>query len=293
MFFYILYRFGYMLANILPLRVAYSLAERFSDMHFYIAAKDRKAVAENLSAVLKKDINECYALARNVFRNFGLYMVDFFRLVRLDKNAIEKRVRFIGLENIDKSLELNRGAILISGHIGNWEMGGVAVAMKGYDISCVALNHKHKNINDFFIRQREDKGMKVITMSSTMKRCVTTLSNNGLLALVGDRDFANTGIILDFFGVPASIPKGPAMLSLKMNSPIVPTFFIRENRFNYKMIFEKPLEIKETPGMGKDEVLKEMTKEMVRVIEKYVREYPEQWLVFRRFWEIPADAFVL
>ncbi|MDP8229973.1 MAG: lysophospholipid acyltransferase family protein [Candidatus Gorgyraea atricola] len=293
MFFYILYRIGFFLSNALPLKVVYWLAERFADIHYCISKKDREAVTENLSTVLKKDIAGSRVLARKVFRNFGLYLVDFFRIPKLNKENIDRNVKIEGLENIDKALKENKGAIILSCHIGNWEIAGVAVGIKGYDISAVTLNHRHDRINDFFIKQREENGMKVIGMSSVMRGCIRTLLRNGMLALVGDRDFTDSGVTLEFFGVPTSIPKGPAALSLKTGSPIIPGFCIRHDRFSYKLIFEKPIEIKKIPGMTEEEMIKRATESFVPVMEKYIKAYPEQWLVFRRFWEAPTDAFVL
>lgn len=293
MFFCFLYKFGYFVANILPLRGAYWLAERLSDMHCFLSKKDREAVVQNLSIVLKKDARECRVMAQKVFRNFGLYMVDFFRMMRLDKDVIKERVRFEGLENIDSVLKKNKGAIILTCHIGNWEMGGVVMGILGYDIAAVVLTHIHKEINEFFIGQREKKGLKVISMGSVMKGCVSILLRKGILALASDRDFTNSGIQMDFFGVPTSMPKGPAALSLKTNSPIVPAFFLREDKYNYKFIFDKPIEIRDMPGFGHDEMVKEITKRSISVMEKYIRAYPDQWLVFRRFWETPSDAFVV
>ncbi|MFH1854768.1 MAG: lysophospholipid acyltransferase family protein [Candidatus Omnitrophota bacterium] len=293
MFFYLLYKLGYLLANVLPLEAAYWLADRVSDLQYILAAKDRDAVAQNLGIILKKDPSESRPLTRKVFRSFGLYLVDFFRMSRLTKDEIEKRVKFEGLEKFDDALKQNKGVILLTCHIGSWEMGGVVAAMLGYDISAIALVHKHKNINDFFIRQRESKGLKVIAVNSVMRRCVSTLLKNGALALLGDRDFTNSGVMLDFFGVPTSIPKGPAILSLKTGALVTPVFFIRDGRANYNFIFGDPLEVKKKPGASKEDVIKEATKTFVSVIEKYIRQYPEQWLVFRKFWEAPVDAFVL
>jgi len=293
MSFYLLYKLGYFLSNTLPLSGAYWLAERLSDLQYKLAAKDREAVMQNLGIVLKKDAAECRDLARKVFRSFGSYLVDFFRMPKLTKNEIEKRVKVEGRENLDNALKQNKGAILLSCHIGNWEMGGMVIAMLGYDISAVVLTHKHKKINDFFIRQRGIKGMKVIAVNSVMKRCVSTLLNNGILALMGDRDFTNSGVMLDFFGVPTSLPKGPAALGLKTGAPVVPCFFVRDNRAGYKFIIASPIEAKDMPGASKEDVIKEATKAFVPVMEYYIRQYPEQWLVFRRFWEAPIDAFVL
>ncbi|MFC1666728.1 lysophospholipid acyltransferase family protein [Candidatus Omnitrophota bacterium] len=293
MFFYILYKIGYIIANALPLGAAYWVAEVFSNIQYSVAKKDRDAVLQNLSILLKKDKKECRVLAQQVFRNFGLYLVDFFRMRRLDKEAVKKRVTVEGIENIDRVLAQNKGVIALTCHIGNWEMGGVVMGIKGYNISAVVLNHKHKSINDFFIRQREEKGLKAIPMSSVMKRCVSTLLNKEILALAGDRDFTNSGIKLDFFGMHTNIPKGPAALSLKTDSPIVPAFFIREDRFNYRFIFDNPIEAKKRPDTKEDDLIRETTQEFVSVMEGYIRRYPEQWLLFRRFWEVPQDAFVI
>lgn len=296
MFFYILYKLGYYLSNILPLKAAYVTAERCSDIHYFVSKKDRDAVTQNLSIVLKKDKRECRALAQKVFRNFGLYLVDFFRMHRLSKSVIEKKVEVQGMENLKEALSKNRGAIALTCHIGNWEMGGVSVGIMGYNIAAVALVHKYKKINDFFTKQREENGMNVINITSIMKRCISLLLDNGILALAGDRDFTNSGIMLDFFGVPTSIPKGAVMLSLKVGSPIVPTFFLRKDRFYYKLIFDKPIEVKNIPGVDvtdKDEIIKRTMRKFVSKMEEYIRAYPDQWLVFRKFWETPTDAFVL
>lgn len=293
MFFCSLYRIGYFLANVLPLKTAYWLADRFSDIHYSISKKDREAVTQNLNKVLDKDMDECRVFARKVFRSFGLYMVDFFRMQRLDKDMLKKMIRVIGLENLDNVLKQNRGVIALSCHIGNWELGGVAIAMMGYDISAVVLTHRYKKINDFFTRQREEKGMKVISIHSVMKRCVSTLLNKKILALVGDRNFTNSGVMLDFFGVPTSIPNGPVVLSSRTNSPIIPVFCVRENRFNYKLIFDKPIEVEKTSGSDGDGAIREANRKIIHVMEEYIRAYPEQWLVFRRFWEKPEDAFVV
>jgi Kdo2-lipid IVA lauroyltransferase/acyltransferase len=293
MIFYVLYRIGYWAANLLPLKLAYSLSKRVSELQYIFARKDRKAVAQNLKIITNKDIKECQALARKMFRNFGLYLVDFFRMSNLSKEDIKKRVKFEGIENIDEVLKQGRGGIILTCHIGNWEMGGVAMAMLGYDISAVALNHKHKDINDFFIKQREEKGLKVIPIDHSMKRCISALRGGGLLALAGDRDFTNNGTVMSFFGKPTSIPKGPAMFSLKTNSPIIPGFFIRRDTFNYTLIFDKPIYLKEIPGKDRDEMMKEANEKFVASMEKYIRMYPEQWLIFRKFWEAPIDASVL
>ncbi|MFH1783050.1 MAG: lysophospholipid acyltransferase family protein [Candidatus Omnitrophota bacterium] len=293
MIFYLLYKFGHFLANTLSIKHAYFVAERFSDVQCFLSRKDRRAVQENLSKVLNKKPEECLGLARKAFRNFGLYLVDFFRVTQYTKEDFKKRVKIVGLENVDNVLKQGRGVIVLSAHLGNWEIAGIAMGARGYDISAVTLNHKHKNIDDFFIDQREKKGMKVITMNSAMKKCVSCLRKAGLLALLGDRDFTDSGVMLKFFGKETSIPKGPVLLSLKTNAAIIPGFGIRTSRFDYTLFFEEPLDIKVDESLDKREAIKEAVKATIPIMEKYIKKYPEQWLVFRRFWEKIEDPMAL
>jgi lauroyl/myristoyl acyltransferase len=80
---------------------------------------------------------------------------------------------------------------------------------------------------------------------------------------------------------------------LKTNSPIIPGMLVRQDTFNYKLIFDTPIEVKEIPGMNKDDIIKEADKKIVAFMEKNIRAYPDQWLIFRKFWETPVDVFVL
>lgn len=291
MLFYILYRIGNFLACHLPLSTGYRIAEFLSWLQYIFAKKDRFAVIENLRLIYDGDIEKAKRDASEVFRSFGLYLVDFFRFSRLNGEFIVRNVEIKGRENLNSALQENRGVIALTGHIGNWEMGGVIMAVLGYKISAVALVHSYKRINDFFLRQREDKGLMVIPIGIATKRCISALKQGGILALLGDRDFSDTGIPMNFFGKETFIPKGPALFSLKLKSPIVPGFFIRKSRYRYELIFERPIQVKDNDDP--QTALVNLTKEIVDVLEKYIRLYPTQWLMFRPFWEKPKDVFIL
>ncbi len=291
MIFYLLYRLGHILACLLPIGFSYRIAEFLSYLQYLFAKKDRFAVTENLRLIYDGDIEKARKDSYEVFRSFGLYLVDFFRFSRLSREFIKRNVEIKGIENLNSALKENRGVIALTGHIGNWEMGGVVMAMLGYRISAVALVHSYKRINDFFVRQREDKGLMVIPIGIATKRCISVLKKGGILALLGDRDFSDSGIPINFFGKETFIPKGPALFSLKLKSPIVPGFFIRKSRYRYELIFERPFHPIENDNP--QDALVNLTKRALDVLERYIRLYPTQWLMFRHFWETPKDVFIL
>ena len=156
------------------------------------------------------------------------------------------------------------------------------ISLLGYKFNAVALDHKNKLINNFFIGQRARTGVKVIPLGSALRRCFSALDKGEVLALLGERDFSNHGIVTDFFGKKTLIPKGPAAFSIKTRAPIVPGFLLRMPDDTFELIFDKSLSYRATGNREADE--REVTDLCVKAIEGYIRKYPSQWYMFRRFW---------
>ncbi|MDP3732659.1 MAG: lysophospholipid acyltransferase family protein [Candidatus Omnitrophota bacterium] len=284
MFNYILYRIGQLIALHLPLEIVYKIALFISDLHYLFAAKDRRIAKENLKAIFPdKSDREIRRIRIKIFRNFAKYLVDFFRFSKLDVNYIKENIKIENIHYIDEELSKGKGAIIVSAHLGNWELGGVVVALLGYPFWAVALPHKHKKIDNFFNYQRGIKGMQVIPLGKAVKRSLEVLRGNKVLALAGDRDFSEKGIVLDFFGKPTIFPQGPAALSLKTGAAIIPAFMLRNADDSFTFRFEAPLHFIAT-GEKNDDLIK-LTEQYRTIFEDYIREYPDQWYAFRRFWK--------
>lgn len=289
--FYILYKIGHFLVLILPLKAAYFIAEVIADIYFYAAKKDREGVINNLRAILSAEEAKNIELnARCVFRNFAKYLVDFFRIEKIDKRFVQKYVEFVNLHNMDEGLKLGRGVIGLTAHLGNFELAGVVSAIMGYPINAVVLEHLNKKINRLFIRQRQHKGVTVIPVGASVKRCFASLNSNEIVALVGDRVFSDHGIKVKFLGKEVMIPKGPAAFSIKTGAPIVPGFMIRKPDNRLKLIMEKPIIYEPTGDFEKDVV--QLTQQYIPIFEKYIKMYPTQWFMFREFWK-PNPAVVI
>lgn len=283
MFNYILYRFGQFIVLSLPLRVSYFIAILVSDLRFIFAIKDRKSVTENLKAIFphksKKEINK---LRIKLFRNFAKYLVDFFRFSIMDEGYIKKHCKVEGINNFDQELAKGRGVVVLTAHIGNWELGGVVIALLGYPFWVVALAHKHKKVDKFFNHQRNSKGIKVIPVGKAGRMCLNVLKDNEMVALLGDRDFSKSGIPLNLFGKKTIFPIGPAYLSLKTGASIVPGFMIRNKDDTFTLKIEKSIQIDK--GENREEDLARIINEYKLVIEDYIKKYPDQWYMFQRFW---------
>jgi KDO2-lipid IV(A) lauroyltransferase len=285
---YALYRIGVALALALPLKVSYAIASALAGIYCRISAKDRKAVIANIRVVIgggarDRDLEK---MSTEVFVNFAKYLVDFFRFSRIDADYIKRSVRIVGAENIGEALSGGKGAILLSAHIGNWELGGAALSLSGYPVSAVVLTHRNGKINEFFTRQRLIGGMRPIEIGPSLKACYCTLTGNGLLALLGDRDFTKNGMTVDLFGRPTQVPKGPALLACRLGAAILPTFMVRLADDSFMLSIDKPI-LADT-SLDENAAVRQIAGRYMKAIETYVQEYPTQWYVFRELWR--ADA---
>jgi lauroyl/myristoyl acyltransferase len=279
-----LYKIGIFLALNTPVRIGYAIAAFVSTLYRIFSVKDGYAIMENLRAIFPdRDKGSLKAIKSAIFINFGKYLVDFFRFSLIDKGYINRYVIVEGRRFLDEALNKGRGVILASAHIGNWELGGLVLSAIGVPLDVVALTHKHEDVNHFFTYQRRQKGIGVIPVGAAVRRCFKSLSDNRAVALVCDKDYFGNGLKVDFFGRKTIIPKGPALFSRRYNCPVVPTFMIRNNDDTFTLKILAPVE----PVHTKDEYMDLIfiTEKIVRVMESVIRSYPEQWFVFRRFWE--------
>jgi lauroyl/myristoyl acyltransferase len=279
MFNYHLYKLAQLVSLRLPLKLAYKIAILCSDIHYLFADKDRFEVNANLNAIFPgKGKKELLSIRIQIFRNFAKYLVDFFRFEELNQKYIERKIKIENIHYMDEALKKGRGVVLLSAHIGNWELGGVALALLGYPLWAVALPHKTKKVNDFFNAQRESKGLKVIMFGKAARSCLKVLKENKIVALVGDKDYTkDAGVITDFFGKPTYLPKGPATFALMNDSPIIPVFMLRNPDDTFTMKVYKPVDCSSRTIEG-------ITSECNKVIEELVKKHPEQWYMFKRFW---------
>ncbi|MCA9398727.1 MAG: lysophospholipid acyltransferase family protein, partial [Candidatus Omnitrophica bacterium] len=221
---------------------------------------------------------------KEVFRHFGRYLVEFFRMEpSVDKEFIQEHVVVHNEQYIKEVLQKGRGGIFLTAHIGNWELGAAVLSLLGYPVTVVALPHKHPKINDFFNRQRRIKGLDVVATDQAIDKCTDALQRNECIAVAGERAFGAKGEWIDFLGRKVLIPNGPALFAMKTGAFIIPSFLIRKGNDQFEFFIDKPIDPQAVQGRTTKEKKQNIMKQYVACMEKMIQQYPSQWLMFREY----------
>lgn len=286
MLLYIFYKIGFFGAKILPVRVCYFLSNMFAGVYFFFAFSEKKEMSETLRVVLGEGISESSLakIKKRIFSNFGKYLVDFFKFPVFTKEDIKKTIDVSGLEYLEECLHKGSGAIMLSLHLGNWELGGAVLSSLGYPMNALVLRHDDKRVNDFFDKQRRLNGLNTICLGAAVRKGFKVLKGNGCLAIVADKDYTGSGMRIDMFGKKAVLPKGPAVFALKTGAPIIVTTLRRKEDDTFCLALEPPLFFDKTSRIT-DEKVREVMEDYVVYFEKYIHENVEQWYAFKNIWK--------
>ncbi len=276
----------------LPLRIGYSLASAVGDLTFlwwrYFWREKYQCLQDNMQHVLGQGANraEVSRLARQSLRNYCKYMADFFRFPALEPAEIERMVVFSGWEKIDAALARGRGVIFIGLHMGNWDVGGAALALRRYPLNVITESFKPAKLDDLVQGTRRRLGMKILPMERSARRLFRVLQENEILCLLIDRPATEGGVVVDFFGHPVSVPGGAAALALRTGARVVPAGMIRLPDNTYLALVDDGIDYRPA-GQYQDD-MRALTQRIMASLEAMVRKYPDQWYMFRRMWNNPA-----
>src|SRR6185503_19388017 len=208
MYRYLLFQIGHFLVNSLPLSVSYFLARTLCNCHYVLSVADRKYVTKNLKIICGEGA-DIPKLTREVFHNFGIYLVEFFRLKKMVADKfIEENVTFENVEVLKRVRDSGKGMIILTAHIGNWEYGGILLGKLGYPLTIIALAHQQHSVNTYFNQQRMMTGNRIVKINIAIRACTEVLKDRGQVAIAADRDFTNTGDVVEFLGRQSRLPKG-------------------------------------------------------------------------------------
>ncbi|MCJ7508202.1 MAG: lysophospholipid acyltransferase family protein [candidate division Zixibacteria bacterium] len=275
--------FGFIL-NLLP----YSWAMRFGDFLGWVCYRilhiRRKITLTNMKAAFKDAYSpeELDKIGLSSYQIIAKSFVDYILFPSL-KNKVLEITEFEGKENFDKALKKGKGAILVTGHFGSWELMGAAIAKSGYATDFLVGEQHNTLIDDVMNDYRQLMGIGIIKMGVAAKGVIKALKNNRFVAMLSDQDAGGDGTIVNFFGMPASTPKGPAAFALKTGAPIVTGGIIRDQTGVQKIKVEEPIYL-ETSG-NKEEDIQKLTQIYTSILENYIRKYPDHWFWPHRRWK--------
>lgn len=223
--------------------------------------------------------------AAAVYKNYSFYLIDLFYISHDLERVKEYRLEIQGFENIQEAVDSNRGIILLTSHIGNWEIGGLALSSTGREINIVYSPDSSAALESQRRLMRSAIGVKEIPLKSgefSSLKLLRILRESGIIALQGDRLLFDAGVRMLFFKKPALFPKGTVKLALASECIILPVFVPLAGYKSYKIIVEKPVVAQEYSD--KEEELKMNLRKIIDVFEKYTEQYSTQWFTFMPFW---------
>lgn len=275
------------LASVVPFPVAQRMGAALGDFIYYASSRYRKVAIRNLTAAYdgKMSASDIRSTARQVFRHFARGAVEFFYLLKLKPEELDRLVDLSGMEHLDAALAQGNGAILLTGHLGHWEMLARRAAVAGYKINVIARNSDDVTMTGIARKIREDSGYKVLGRNA--REALKCLKNNEILGILPDQNTAG-GVFVYFFGRPVATAEGPAVFSLKTGAPILPTFARRGPDGKYHAMVYPPIAVKLTGETDKDVWL--LTQALTSRIEEEIRKDPTQWLWLHDRWKRSHEA---
>ncbi|MFO7871582.1 MAG: lysophospholipid acyltransferase family protein [Kiritimatiellia bacterium] len=280
---YFQYKGADIVSHILPRKFAYWVGLRVADSMYRRDVRGRRAVISNLRHILEfqgvsPSRETLRRLSRKTFQYFGKYLVDFFRFKQMPIQRVEKFVSIEKGESMKKAERTGKGVLAVGAHLGSWEIGGAVLAALGHPASVVVLPESNRRIDRLFQKRRKNRGMRLLPVGRAAMGIVRALEKREWAAVLADRDYSGRNDPIDFFGKPARLPRGPALISARTGAPLLPVFLLREPDDTFLLRFHEPIN---ASGEGAYE---EIRLRLCRVLEAEIAARPEQWFMFEDFW---------
>jgi Kdo2-lipid IVA lauroyltransferase/acyltransferase len=283
-------------ALLFPLeRLSWDAARRFGRalgaFTFSVLRIRRRVVLDNLAQAFPAWApSRRLAVASECYRQFGITFIELCRLPRTRREELVSRAVLGDREQFDAALREGHGAVIITGHLGNWEALGAALAARGYPLYGLVARQRNRRVNEQVRRMRESAGIRLLYTHRGLMPVMRALKGNGFVAFPIDQDAGPNGVFVEFLGRLASAPLGPARFARHAGCPMIPGFCLRQPDGTYKL--EMPGAVWVRTDLPPDEAEREAMGRATALLEEVVRRYPEQWFWMHRRWKTrpPAPA---
>lgn len=217
------------------------------------------------------------------YRHLGRSAIETALLDSLGKEGLLDLVETVeGWHHVEQVMAKGLGAILVTGHFGNWELAGAYVAARGIPIDVIAREMANPIFDKYLNGTREGIGMVVVKDTDAVKRTPRSLRAGRAVAFVADQGVMGlASTFVPFFGRPAKTPRGAAVFALRFNVPVLFVVAIRKPNGKYRIVVE-PIEAKSTGDREQD--VDGIVARFTQVLEKWVRAVPEQYFWQHRRW---------
>jgi KDO2-lipid IV(A) lauroyltransferase len=281
-------RLAILLAAVIPTSFAYAVANPISYVAYLLCGKERRGIEANLRRILPP--GEARKATREVFRNFGRYIIDFYQLPSLGKEELCNRIDFHQWRELHEAFYEGNGTIFVTLHLGQAELGAGALSAYDHPVSVIYEKLEDPRMNDLIQGFREQLGMKIIPAKSAKPGVLRCLNRGEVLGLMFDAVETGDGLVVDFFDGTAEFSATPARIAQRTKARVLPAVVARDPKNPTRLLPVVDFDFHYEPTGDDDADITGLTQEIARSFEAMVTRFPDQWFAFRPVWrETPSQ----
>jgi KDO2-lipid IV(A) lauroyltransferase len=278
-------RFREFIADLPPKRLAHA-GKALGLIIYVLDRRHRRIVRRNLQFANPGWPRErVWRICREVYQSLGTTIMEICQMKAFSSADILRKVRIKGKNHFLQALKSPNGAIIVSAHLGNWEMASLfGSCYLGVSTLIVARQLKPRILDKWMYRLRSRFGVLVIDKKQALPKMLRTLRQGGVLGVLVDQGTRLAeGVEADFFDRKATATPAPALLARRLGSTVIPVFCVREKDAGLTLVVYPPLNLQRTDSARDD--LRENTQMITRAVEHAIAAYPEQWFWFHKRWK--------
>lgn len=274
-----------------PRPVARIAARTLAAAVYYLHPRLRRVGLRNLQIAMPElPTKERTRIVRGVFRSLARLLVEFCRFPKYTRENVNEIAVYEGFENFDTAKRRGKGVLLLTAHLGGWEVGSFAHSVHGHPLRIVVRPLDNPYINALVERYRTLHGNRTFAKSEFARGLLAAMHKAETVGLLMDQNMTPPqGLFVPFFGVQACTASGIARVAMKTGAAVVPAFTIWDAVLRkYRIRFDPALTLVRTGSTEKDVIAN--TALFNQVLEEYVRKYPDQWLWVHRRWKTRPEG---
>jgi KDO2-lipid IV(A) lauroyltransferase len=229
-------------------------------------------------------------LALLTYRSYARDTIDFIQSLGMTRTQFEPMMAKMDSRRLDDLLTQGRGVVIVGGHFGNWELGGVALRLlHGYPLTVVGKSEASPVVGGIRRRMRESLGIDTLEigqMLETALRIRRLLAANGIVAMLLDRHLGRDQVDVTFFGRPTAFLRTPAMIGYLSGAPLLPAFMIRQADNRFLGALGEPITVDTTEST--EVAVQVATQAFAMQLEARIRAHPQLWYQFYPYWRSEA-----
>lgn len=251
----------------------------------------RRIGMRNLSrAFPEMPLRERRRILRGEYISLGRQLAEVCLFPRYTRENVKQVVIYEGFENYERAFARRKGVLFLTAHLGGWELSAFAHSLQGHPLSIVMRSLDNPRVDRLIQSYRTMHGNRTVDKDDFVRGLLAAMRKGEVVGILMDTNMTPPqGVFVDFFGIPAYTASGLARIALRTDAAVIPTFTIWDSKLRkYILRFDPEVELVRTGDDSRDIVAN--TAKFTKIIEDYVRRYPDQWLWVHRRWKTRPEG---